>query len=437
MFRNLFKHKVFLHHSENSAVGYYRVWQAAYWLDKLGLMRVKRLPDKSGVLPLNKKDRNELGSVEEIAKWADLMVWQRRETYLQFATLEALQEVYCKPIVYEIDDNLIEIDRNHPQYEVHREKSLNEAFDMIDVPEYQLQKYIDTKRVVKIGRHNPPDGWVSLMLAKEYDCGWLNKECLSKVTAITTTTQYLKELYQKINPNVYILPNCIDFEIWDKLPPVTKKDKIRIGWAGGWQHIKDMSVIIEPMKTILRRFPEVEFHYVRCRTNEMKRLETLFPNQVKFLGEGCKIQEWPQTYAGWDFDIGLAPLWISNFNKGKSNLKWLENSARKIPTVATDICTYGDIKNGETGYLCKDTKDWINALSDLIENPELREKIGRNAYEEVKSNFNAEDNAYLYKAVYTEIINKHKKGVNYGSNDESAGVKKKDTYDKTLCPARS
>ncbi|MDI6787957.1 MAG: hypothetical protein QME51_06260, partial [Planctomycetota bacterium] len=310
--------KIYMHHSENSAVGYYRIWQPAKWLNKLGLAEARTIPAENIMIPINKKDRDEkIGSMEEMIEWADLMIFQRRETYSQYALIQCIYETYKKPIVLEIDDNLIDIDRSHPQYEVHREKAFNEAFEVRRVKTSEMELLRRRLPIVKVGYHYPPDGMVDIVIRKNYDCGWLNRYALAKIPAITTTTDELKKVYQRFNSNVYVLPNCIDFELWDAIPEHIENKRLRIGWAGGWQHIKDINSISNVLETILKKYPEVEFHFVRCKTDEMERLLKKYPDQIKYIGEGCKIQDWVETFSSWGFDIGLAPLWTNTFNKGK------------------------------------------------------------------------------------------------------------------------
>lgn len=404
------KLKVYMHFSESSAVGYYRIWQPEKWLNRLGLANVKRLPDdKHLITPFNKSDANPNRSQEELIEWADLLVYQRRNTRVQHAVLEAILEKFNKPVVYELDDDLINIDNSHPQYNVYREKSASEAFDVIKINTKDLSKYQKAGKILQVGYPDPPDGTLQLMLIKDWDLGWLLREYLPVISAITVTCEALKEVYVKYNPNVYVLPNCIDFELWDGLRPQQDYGYTVLGWAGGFQHLRDMDRVLAPViDIILNRFPDVRFHYVRCQSKELQRLERKYPNQVHYIGAGCPISEWPKTYNDWQFDIGLAPLYRSKFNEGKSNLKWLENSARKIPTVASDIRTYSEIEQGVTGYKCRDTNDWVNALIELIKDKKKRKTMGQKAYDYIKSNYDAKDNAPRYLRAYQDILTKHK-----------------------------
>jgi glycosyltransferase involved in cell wall biosynthesis len=88
-------------------------------------------------------------------------------------------------------------------------------------------------------------------------------------------------------------------------------------------------------------------------------------------------------------DIGIAPISMVHFNDCRSSIKWVEYSALKVATVATDFGPYKrDMEHGKTGLLCKTQEDWNKALSFLIENETMRRQLGENAYNLCRYKFN-------------------------------------------------
>ena len=80
-------------------------------------------------------------------------------------------------------------------------------------------------------------------------------------------------------------------------------------------------------------------------------------------------------------DINIAPLTNNIFNAAKSENKWVESALVRVPTVATGIGAFRHmIEDGVTGFLCAETK-WYSTLKKLVEDSELREKVGHAAYE--------------------------------------------------------
>ena len=84
-------------------------------------------------------------------------------------------------------------------------------------------------------------------------------------------------------------------------------------------------------------------------------------------------------------DIGLAPLPDDPFTRGKCSFKVLEYSASGLPVVASPIGTNAQyVREGVTGFLCVTAGEWVERISLLVENPQVRETMGRAGVEHAK-----------------------------------------------------
>lgn len=92
------------------------------------------------------------------------------------------------------------------------------------------------------------------------------------------------------------------------------------------------------------------------------------------------------------FDIGLAPLDEQGFSKYKYFNKYVEYTRSGIAGVYTDCTLYKQVvKSGKNGILCDNSSEsWLNAVSLLIDNSQLRISIAENAQEYARENLSAE-----------------------------------------------
>lgn len=215
---------------------------------------------------------------------------------------------------------------------------------------------------------------------------------------IINSTDYLKKEHKKFNKNSFTVPNCIDFKLWDLKPSEHKR--LRIGWIGGGNHENDLFVMQSVVPEITKKYPDVDFYF--C-SGAPKYLRNMNHGRVRCDKKWVPINYYPKHVASYGFDIGVAPLEVNKFNHGKSNLKWLEYSALKIPTVASRIEPFKCIQDGKTGFLASNTKEWIEKISALIENSELRRRMGHNAHNEVKKNFNLETVTDRYISILRSV----------------------------------
>jgi len=77
------------------------------------------------------------------------------------------------------------------------------------------------------------------------------------------------------------------------------------------------------------------------------------------------------------FDIGIMPLPDAPFERGKCGYKLIQYMACGLPVVGSAVGVNKEIiKDGVNGYLASTLDDWNVALRGLIQNGELRRKMG-------------------------------------------------------------
>src|SRR5262249_22667812 len=75
------------------------------------------------------------------------------------------------------------------------------------------------------------------------------------------------------------------------------------------------------------------------------------------------------------YDIALAPAGESNFYRGKSDLRWLEAAAIGLPTIANPT-VYPEIEHGFTGFHAATPEEARELMELLIDDAELRRRVG-------------------------------------------------------------
>lgn len=233
--------------------------------------------------------------------------------------------------------------------------------------------------------------------------------------AVTVTTEYLKNLLSGFNPNIYVLPNSLNPDLWNlyydqRVKIKAKKtDKVFIGWMGSKTHLSDFLEIKDVLFGLMKAHKNLYLKIVG-----FEELGILFKEAIEPFKDRVIFTPWKNNMFDYptdmlEFDIGLCPLKSSKFNKAKSNLKWLEYSALAIPTVATNIETYKSINNGVTGFLTSSNNnftEWKRKLEMLIKSASLRKQIGEAARAEVWENYNIKKNWKLWAYAYNEIVSR-------------------------------
>ncbi|MFB6306890.1 MAG: glycosyltransferase, partial [Flavobacteriales bacterium] len=122
-----------------------------------------------------------------------------------------------------------------------------------------------------------------------------------------------------------------------------------------------------------------------------------------------------------DIDIGIMPLPNDEWAKGKCGLKGLQYMGLMIPTIMSPVGVNTEIiENGVDGFLAEEDHEWKEKLEKLIENPELREKMGKNAREKVNKKYSFDAQKKNYLNYFNELLNSNNK------NEETKKVKKQE-----------
>ncbi|MFL6726954.1 MAG: glycosyltransferase family 4 protein [Sphingomicrobium sp.] len=104
-------------------------------------------------------------------------------------------------------------------------------------------------------------------------------------------------------------------------------------------------------------------------------------------------------------DIGVYPLALEEWATGKSGLKAIQYMAFGIPCVATDVGTAPMIiRNGENGLLVRTDDEWLAALERLIDDPDLRRRLGEQARKDAVERYSTRAVAADYRRVLDSVM---------------------------------
>lgn len=234
------------------------------------------------------------------------------------------------------------------------------------------------------------------------------------VDGLIVTTKDLAGQYSHLHNRIYVLPNFVDFHVRDWETPVPRdprlEGKIVVGWAGGSTHQEDD----EPLRGVLNRILR-DYADVVCALCSHPKIVEMFISRMELpvtkvvALDPVSFQEYPKIPA--QFDIGLAPLRNTTFNRAKSDLKLKEYGARGVPYVATDIANYRRFHQetyGVGGYIAANPAQWDEAIRMLIETPVLLEAKAKGIKATVKNNHSLRGNIQAWEAVLTDVLTPNK-----------------------------
>jgi glycosyltransferase involved in cell wall biosynthesis len=104
-----------------------------------------------------------------------------------------------------------------------------------------------------------------------------------------------------------------------------------------------------------------------------------------------------------NFDIGVMPLPDDEWTRGKCGYKLLQYFAAAVPAVASPVGVNRSIIGSARGYLADTAGDWFRALSELINDVDLRRQMGANGRAFVEREFSYQRWAPEYAALLRQL----------------------------------
>ncbi len=225
-----------------------------------------------------------------------------------------------------------------------------------------------------------------------------------QATALTVTTPYLADQLRKYNTNIFILPNFLDDSLWEFNAPQVEPigDKIRIFFIGTVTHVPDLEMLKPALRALAMKYPGLlEFMFYGANLAFEENIPATVTNHQS---ETFVFEDYVKIALAQKANIAIAPLEDIPYNHCKSSIKFFEYSAMGLPGVYSRVTPYSSVvEEGVNGFTASSINEWIGALSQLIENPQLREAITLAAQETVRRDWLLSDHAHFWPETYAEI----------------------------------
>lgn len=207
---------------------------------------------------------------------------------------------------------------------------------------------------------------------------------------------YLANFAKTFNSNTIIIPTTVDCEKHKPLPNLRGKNIVVVGWSGSVSTIKHFERFIPILKLLKEKYKE--------------------KLSFKVLGQGSYINSELNIHGDkWTdeteveelnkMDIGIMPLPDDEWAKGKCGLKGLSYMACGIATVMSPVGVNTEIiDHGVNGYLATTDEEWLKYLSILIEDVNLRNKLGNAGRETVLNKYSVQANKENYLKAFESVL---------------------------------
>jgi len=221
------------------------------------------------------------------------------------------------------------------------------------------------------------------------------KRIIQMSSAVIVANSFLWEYARKFNESVYIIPTPIDTDRFNLDKGCTPA--LTIGWIGSPTTSPYLNVVYGALEKLSKKYDFV--------------LKVVGAEKAVSIA-GLKVEnyEWQLEREVGDFkdiDIGIYPLPDTPWTRGKAAFKAIQYMAVGKPVVASAVgMTKELIQDGLNGFLAYSESEWEEKLSTLIEDSQLRARMGEAGRRVVEDLYSVSVNApkllTIIKRVYDE-----------------------------------
>jgi GT2 family glycosyltransferase/glycosyltransferase involved in cell wall biosynthesis len=185
---------------------------------------------------------------------------------------------------------------------------------------------------------------------------------------VWTSTAPLRSALQAFRKDAVVIPNGLDERLWSAVAPAGRPPfgPLRVLFMGTATHDADLALVLPALERLRSEYGD------RVRIDVLGATRGALPDFVnRVIPPAAAAASYP-GFVNWliqrnDWDVGLAPLVDSDFNRCKSSIKVLDYAALGLATLASDVGVYrGSLADGSGGILAGESPlPWFGALSRL------------------------------------------------------------------------
>ncbi len=194
------------------------------------------------------------------------------------------------------------------------------------------------------------------------------QDILRRAAAVVAGNEFLADYARRYTRNVTIVPSTV---ATDRYPQCAGNQIV--GWIGS-------STTLPYLNQLAPVFREMNLKPRVIASGDPGKLG--FASDFRQWRMETEMDELAQI------GIGVAPLPDTPWERGKCGVKALQYMACGIPVVASPVGVHNQmIEDGKSGFLARSPADWKSRLTELIQDPQLRARLGNAGRETVRRNY--------------------------------------------------
>jgi glycosyltransferase involved in cell wall biosynthesis len=212
---------------------------------------------------------------------------------------------------------------------------------------------------------------------------WKTRALCRMAAAVVAGNDHLAAYASRYNDRVHVVPSTVSLREYRERPAPAPGRVPVIGWTGSHSSAQYLSLVRAPLQELRRRR---EF-----------RVLIIGIEHFEIPGVEVECRPWSaetEVRDLWDMDAGIMPLPDEPWARGKCGMKAIQYMGVGLPAVVSPVGANREIVvDGVTGFHAATAAQWVDTLDRLLEDEDLRQRLGHAAREGVRVRYSAETQA--------------------------------------------
>jgi glycosyltransferase involved in cell wall biosynthesis len=199
--------------------------------------------------------------------------------------------------------------------------------------------------------------------------------------AVVVGNSILKHYAEQYTKSVTVLPTVYHVR---EQPRRTKANRVPVvGWIGSWSTLHDLQLLTNVFQVLATK------HEFILRIVGAKNIYTFAPRGVTTEHIEWSLDNELELLSS--FDIGVMPLFDNNWERGKCGFKLIQYMSVGLPVIGSPVGANKDIiLHGENGFLASTDAEWLQYLTMLLSDVDLRIECGNRSLTIIRSRYSIE-----------------------------------------------
>lgn len=208
------------------------------------------------------------------------------------------------------------------------------------------------------------------------------KEIIKISKVVIANSSHIRDFALQFNKNVCQVPSIVDTDRFKFKPFDPKPSRVTVGWSGSQTTLGNIKLVEMPLQIISNQ-RICNIHFIGGEDFGLKNVSY---SAQKWCAE-TEVEDLRKI------QVGLVPLPDNAWNKHKFIMKTAQYMALGIVPVGTPMASNPEvIRHGENGFLAANDNEWVDYLTLLVKDHELRNRMSERCVKDACDNYSLEAN---------------------------------------------